>query len=130
MNNVTHKAISLEVFGLVLLWFNVTVSVISVTVYSDGTVVQFQNLDLLPDTQRNGQLGVFSVLRPTRALGRPKTSLTSLPLEGHHAVRVCQESNPDLLICSPARYLYATGAGLWRCKSTSFLSLEVYMCVL
>ena len=29
--------------------------------YSDGTVVQFQNLDLLPGTQHHGQLGVFSV---------------------------------------------------------------------
>ena len=25
--------------------------------YSDGTVVQFPNLDLLPETQRHGQLG-------------------------------------------------------------------------
>ena len=29
--------------------------------YSDGTVVQFPNLDLLPGTQRHGQLGVFTV---------------------------------------------------------------------
>ena len=28
---------------------------------SDWTVVQFPNFDLLPGTQRNGQLGVFSV---------------------------------------------------------------------
>ena len=30
--------------------------------YSDGTVVQFSNLDLLPGTQCHGQLGVLSVL--------------------------------------------------------------------
>ena len=48
---------------------------------------------------------------PTRAPGRPKTSLTSLPSEGPHAVRACRESNPDLPIHSPARYLYATAAG-------------------
>ena len=29
--------------------------------YSDRTVVQFPNFDLLPGTQRHGQLGVFSV---------------------------------------------------------------------
>ena len=28
--------------------------------YSDGTVVKFPNFDLLPGTQRHGQLGVFS----------------------------------------------------------------------
>ena len=37
--------------------------------------------------------------------------LTSLPSEGPDAVRVCRESNPDLLIHSPARYLYATVTG-------------------
>ena len=40
--------------------------------YSDWTVVQFSNLDLLPGTQRHGQLGVFSVL--------------SLPRHGHQDV--------------------------------------------
>ena len=30
--------------------------------YSDGTVVQFLNFDLLPGTQRHGQLEVLSVL--------------------------------------------------------------------
>ena len=48
---------------------------------------------------------------PTRAPGRPKTSLTCLPSEDPHAVRVCRESNPDLPIHSPARYLCATAAG-------------------
>ena len=47
----------------------------------------------------------------TRAPGRPKTSFTSLPSECPHAVRVSGESNPDLPIQSPARYLYATAAG-------------------
>ena len=48
---------------------------------------------------------------PTRALGRPKTSFTYLQSEGAHAVRICQESNPDIPIHSPARYLFATAAG-------------------
>ena len=41
--------------------------------YSDRTVVQFPNLDLLPGTQRHGALGVFSML--------------SLPQHGHQDVR-------------------------------------------
>ena len=41
--------------------------------YSDGIVVQFRNFDLLPGTQRHGQLGVFSV--------------PSLPRHGHRDVR-------------------------------------------
>ena len=41
--------------------------------YSDGTVVQFPSFDLLPGTQRHGQLGVFSV--------------PSLPRHGHRDVR-------------------------------------------
>ena len=41
--------------------------------YSDGTDVQFPNFDLLPGTQRHGQLGVFSV--------------PSLPRHGHRDVR-------------------------------------------
>ena len=41
--------------------------------YSDGTVVQFPNFDLLSGTQRHGQLGVFS--------------MPSLPQHGHQDVR-------------------------------------------
>ena len=41
--------------------------------YSDGTVVQFPNFDLLPDTERHGQLGFFSV--------------PSLPRHGHRDVQ-------------------------------------------
>ena len=48
---------------------------------------------------------------PTWAPGRPKTSFTSLPSEGPHAVRVSRDSNPDRPIQSPARYLCATAAG-------------------
>ena len=48
----------------------------------------------------------------TRAPGRPKMSFTSLPSEGPHAVRVSGESNLDLPIQSPARYLCATAAGM------------------
>ena len=47
-------------------------------------------------------------------MGRPKTSFTSLPSEGLYAVRVSRESNPERLIHSPARYLYATAAD--RCS--------------
>ena len=43
--------------------------------YSDGTVVQFPNFDLLPGTQCHGQLGVFSV--------------PSLPQHGHQDVQRC-----------------------------------------
>ena len=48
--------------------------------YSDGTVVQFPNFDLLPGTQRHGQLGVFSV--------------PSLPRHGHQDVRVLAIRGP------------------------------------
>ena len=41
--------------------------------YSDGTVVQFPNFDLLPGTKHHGPLGVFSV--------------PSLPRHGHRDVR-------------------------------------------
>ena len=51
---------------------------------------------------------------PTWAPGCPKTSLTALPSEGSHAVKVCRESNPDRLIDSPALYLYATTPGVVR----------------
>ena len=74
--------------------------------YSDETVVQFPNLDLLPGTKRHGQLGVFSVLN----LPRQTTYFTFLPSDGANAVRVCRESNPDRPIHSPACYLYATAA--------------------
>ena len=80
--------------------------------YSDGTVVQFPNFDLLLGTQRHGQLGVFSV----PSLPRHGTSLTSLTSEGLNTVRVCRLSIPDLPIHSPARYLYATAAGLYVLK--------------
>ena len=62
--------------------------------YSDKTVVQFPNLDLLPGTQHHGQLGVFSV-QSSRAPGRLKTALT-LPSEGQNTARVCRESKADL----------------------------------
>ena len=59
---------------------------------------------------------------PTRAPGRPKTSFTSLPSEGPHAVRVSRESNPDRQIQSLARYLCATAAG-WNEPKTLLESL-------
>ena len=93
------------------LWFYVTFSFFQL--YCDGTVVQFSNLDLLPGTQRHGQLEARSLAcraTQTRAPGRPKISLTSLPSEIPQVVRVDQISNPDLPIHSQARYLYATAA--------------------
>ena len=88
--------------------------------YSDGTVVQFPNFDLLPDTKRHWQLGVFSVPSLPRQGHRDvrKTSLTSLPSEGPHAVRVCRESNPDLPIHSPARFFCPTAAGQTTAKKS------------
>ena len=74
--------------------------------YSDGTIVQFPNFDLLPGTQCHGQLGSLAC----RAYPDTGTG-TALPSEGPHAVRVSRESNPDLPIHSPARYLYAIAAG-------------------
>ena len=47
----------------------------------------------------------------TRTPGRPKTSLTSLPLEGTLDFGVRPGSNVDLPIHCPAHYLYATGTG-------------------
>ena len=43
--------------------------------YSDGTVVQFRNLDLLPGTKCHGQLRVFSV--------------PSQPRNGHWDIQRC-----------------------------------------
>ena len=82
--------------------------------YSDGTVVQFPNFDLLPGTQRHGQLGVFSVRAyPDTGTGTSKDVFYLLSIRGptRGEVRVYWESNPDRSIHSPARYLYATAAG-------------------
>ena len=84
--------------------------------YSDETVVQFPNLHLLPGGQRHGSLK-RSEPTPTWAPGRPKTSLTSMPSEGPHTVRVCQESNPGLQIIYPARYSYAISADQSKCQT-------------
>ena len=79
--------------------------------YSDGTVVQFPNLYLLPGTQCHGQLGVFGVPSLPRH-GHPDVRRRLLPPSHQRAaVRVCQDSNLDRLIHSPACYLYATAAG-------------------
>ena len=61
-----------DVFGL-LVGYGLTSHSAIFQLYSDGTVVQFPNFDLLPGTQRHGQLGVFSV--------------PSLPQHGHRDVR-------------------------------------------
>ena len=83
--------------------FNVTFSDIS-AIYKWWDSCPVSKFSPAAGTQRHGQLGVFSV--------------PSLPRHGHpdvrrhHAVRVCRELNPDLLIHMPACYLYATAAGL------------------
>ena len=78
--------------------------------HSDGTVVQFPNLDLLPGTQRHRQLGVFSVPSLPRH-GQRDIRRQHLP-PCHQRVHArwgyaCLDS-----IHSPARYLYAIAAGL------------------
>ena len=78
--------------------------------YSDGTVVQFPNLDLLPGTQCHGQLGGFNMPSlPWCGHRDIQTSLTSLPSEGPHAVRVCEELNPDLIHSSPLPLCHCWG---------------------
>ena len=108
-------------------------AILHLLVYSDRTVVQFSNLDVIfqrrimtPVIILRGSLFVVTpapkqwtargLLRtkPTMTWARPKTSLCNII-----AIRVCQESNPDLSINNPARYLYATtggGGGALRCK--------------
>ena len=72
--------------------------------YCDGTIVQFPNLDLLPDTQCHGQQGVFS-----------------LPWHGHRKAHmlwgpVCQESNPDFPIPSPVSTPPQRAIPTWKQK--------------
>ena len=45
------------------------ITILNLKIYSDGTVVQFPNLSLLPGTKRHDQLGIFNV--------------PSLPQHGH-----------------------------------------------
>ena len=78
--------------------------------YSDGTVVQFGPAAGHPTPWAARGLKRAEPT-PTRAPGCPKTSFTSLPSEGQHAVRVSRESNPDRPIQSLARCLCATAAG-------------------
>ena len=102
------------------LWFYITFSDIS-AIYSDGTVVQFQNLGMLPGTQHHGQLGVLHVPSvPRHGHWDVRRRFNLLAIRGPtmaHARWVCRGSNQDLPINSPARYLYATATG------TRFLGL-------
>ena len=81
--------------------------------YSDGTDIKFTNFDLLPGTQRHGQLGSLAC----RAYSDTGTGTSEnvfyllATRKGPRAVRVSRESNPDRPIHSPARNLYATAAG-------------------
>ena len=83
--------------------------------YSDGTVGQFSNLDMLRGTHAMDNKGLLRA-KPTLALGRPKKALTSLPSEGPQAVRVRRELNLDPSIHNQAYYLYATMAGNKKCE--------------
>ena len=74
--------------------------------YSDGTVVHFPNLDMLPCTQRNGQIVVLKYRAEPTPTRTPRLFFTSLLSEGPNEARLCRESNLDLPIHSPARYLY------------------------
>ena len=62
MEEYGNNLVNIVEFGLVYGGLT-SHSAITFQLYSDRTVVQFPNLDLLPETQRHGQLGVFSVLR-------------------------------------------------------------------
>ena len=89
------------------LWFNVTFSYISAIKWRDSCPVS----KFRPATGHPTPWEARGLKRaepsPTRTTGRPKTSFNS---EGPHSVRVCQESNPDLPIHNPARYLYTISA--------------------
>ena len=51
--------------------------------YSDGTVVQFQNFDLLPGTQLHGQLGVLAwQVYPDAGTGRSEDVFNILAIRG------------------------------------------------
>ena len=54
-------------------------------------------------------------------LNRICSALTSLSSEDPHILRVSQESNPDLPIHSPARYLYATATGYFSYECQTFI---------
>ena len=79
--------------------------------YSDGTVVRYQNLDMLLGTTPLAARGLPCRYYPDTGPGHPKTSLTSLSSEGPHTMRGCRESNLDLPIHSRTRYLFTTAAG-------------------
>ena len=74
-NNELHMYVSqnLQTDSIWLVGCGLTSHSAIFQLYRDGTVVQFPNFDLLPGTQRHGQLGVFSV--------------PSLPQHGHRDVR-------------------------------------------
>ena len=83
-----------------LLWFNVEHPPIF-QLYTDRTVVQFPNSDLLLGTYAMGSSGP-SLPRHGPRTSEVRTSFISLASEGPHAVRVCRESNTGLPIHSPA----------------------------
>ena len=62
-------------------------------IYSDGTVVQFPNFDLLPGTQGHGQLGVFSVpSQPDTGTGMSDDIFYLLAIRGP----TCSEGMPGI----------------------------------
>ena len=67
---------------------------------------------------------------PTWAPGRPKTSL---PSEGPHAERVCQETDLYLPIHNPAHYLYTTAVCNLslvdiQCTKDTYLVMDTLSC--
>ena len=90
------------------LWQLITSISAILQLYSDGTVVQFPNLDLLLDTQRHRQLRFFSVSsHPGTGTGKSEGVFKILAIGGPTR----RELNQDLPIRSPARYLFPTAAG-------------------
>ena len=122
--------------------------------YSVGTVVQFQNLDLLPGTQSHGQLGVFTVPNlprhrqrdaedvfnflairgPTRGEGmqgiEPGSSdqQSSPQTLRHRSIgRSIQGTNLDVLHVDPTPFQRVNVTDLWK---TYILVLQCYHCML
>ena len=121
--------------------------------FSDGTDVQFSNFDLLPGTQRHGQLGVLNVQSlpqhgtgtsedvfyllaisgPTRGEGKPGIEFGSsdpksspLPLDhrgGHHYLKTFHKLT-KLSLVDLVKYIFLSNFSFFVVVLFSILSLE------
>ena len=89
--------------------------------YSDGTVIQLQNLYLLLGTQRHRQLGYLACQAvPNTGSGTSEDAFNLLAIRGStRGEGIFRESNTNLQIHSPARYLYATVVGFEKGVASS-----------